>query len=154
MHQNPLTKLFQKGFTCLHANTFLFTIAHCFKSKNYVNLMVGSKQPSAVFLTADEAENHCYAGCSIWKLTSADNGLNPDAVIVGIGSELTFEIIAAAYLLKKRVPELRVRIVSVTDLMILAAESVHPHALKDDSFNSLFGEDIPCTSTIMATRLS
>jgi xylulose-5-phosphate/fructose-6-phosphate phosphoketolase len=125
------------------ANTFLSTIAHCFKSKNYVNLMVGSKQPSAVFLTADEAENHCRAGGSIWKFASTDNGLNPDVVIVGIGSELTFEVIAAAYLLKKRVPELRVRVVNVTDLMILAAESVHPHALKDDSFNSLFGEDVP-----------
>jgi phosphoketolase len=59
------------------------------------------------------------------------------------GSELTFEVVAAAYLLKKRVPELRARIVNVTDLMIIAAESLHPHVLKDDSFNSLFGEDVP-----------
>ena len=64
-------------------------------------------------------------------------------MIVGVGSELTFEVIAAAYLFKKRVPELRVRVVNVTDLMILAAGSVHPRALKDDSFNSLFGEDVP-----------
>jgi xylulose-5-phosphate/fructose-6-phosphate phosphoketolase len=64
-------------------------------------------------------------------------------VIVAIGSELTFEVIAAAHLLKKRVPELRVRVVNVADLIILAAESVHPHALKDDSFNSLFGEEVP-----------
>lgn len=69
--------------------------------------------------------------------------ISPDVVLVGIGSELTFEVVAAAYLLKKRVPELRARIVNVTDLMILAAESLHPHALKDDSFNSLFGEDVP-----------
>jgi xylulose-5-phosphate/fructose-6-phosphate phosphoketolase len=64
-------------------------------------------------------------------------------VIIGIGSELTFEVIAAAYLLKKMVPELRVRVINVTNLMILTAESVHPHALKDDSFNSLFGEGVP-----------
>ena len=123
------------------ANTFLSTVAHCFKSKNYVNLMVGSKQPSAVFLSADEAENHCRAGGSIWKFASTDDGLNPDVVLVGIGSEITFEVIAAAYLLKKRVPELRVRVVNVTDLMILGAESTHPHALTDTDFDALFTED-------------
>jgi xylulose-5-phosphate/fructose-6-phosphate phosphoketolase len=64
-------------------------------------------------------------------------------VIVGIGPELTFEVIAAAYLLKKKASELRVRVVNVTDLMTLAAKSLHPYALKDDSFNSLFGEDVP-----------
>jgi xylulose-5-phosphate/fructose-6-phosphate phosphoketolase len=125
------------------ANTFLSTIAHCFQSKNYVNLMVGSKQPSAVFLSADEAENHCRAGGSVWKFASTDNGLDPDVVLVGIGSELTFEVIAAAYLLKKRVPELRVRVVNVTDLMILGAQSTHPHALADYDFDSLFTEDVP-----------
>ena len=125
------------------ANTFLSTIAHCFQSKNYVNLMVGSKQPSAVFLSADEAENHCRAGGSVWKFASVDEGLNPDVVIVGIGSELTFEVIAAAYLLKKKVPELRVRVVNVTDLMILGAESSHPHALTDNDFDALFTEDVP-----------
>lgn len=125
------------------ANTFLSTIAHCFRSKNYVNLMVGSKQPSAVFLSADEAENHCRAGGSIWKFASTDNGLDPDVVLVGIGSELTFEVIAAAHLLKKKVPELRVRVVNVTDLMILGAVSTHPHALSDDTFDSLFTKDVP-----------
>jgi xylulose-5-phosphate/fructose-6-phosphate phosphoketolase len=125
------------------ANTFLSTVAHCFRSKNYVNLMVGSKQPSAVFLSADEAETHCRAGGSIWKFASTDNGLNPDVVIAGIGSELTFEVIAAAYLLRKKVPELRVRVVNVTDLMILGTESSHPHALTDNDFDALFTEDVP-----------
>ena len=125
------------------ANSFLSTIAHCLQSKNYVNLMVGSKQPSAIFLSADEAENHCRAGGSVWKFASVDDGLNPDVVIVGIGSELTFEVIAAAYLLKNKVPELRVRVVNVTDLMILGAESSHPHALTDNDFDSLFTEDVP-----------
>lgn len=125
------------------ANTFLSTVAHCFHSKNYVNLMVGSKQPSAVFLSADEAENHCQAGGSVWTFASTDNGLNPDVVIAGIGSELTFEVIAATYLLRKMVPELRVRVVNVTDLMILGAESSHPHALTNNDFDALFTEDVP-----------
>ena len=125
------------------ANTFLSTMAHCFESKNYVNLMVGSKQPSAVFLSADEAENHCRAGASIWKFASTEGGINPDVVLVGIGSELTFEVIAAAYLLRKKCPELRVRVVNVTDLMILGAHSAHPHAMSDADFDSLFTETMP-----------
>ena len=125
------------------ANTFLSTMAHCLQSRNYVNLMVGSKQPSAVFLSADEAENHCRAGASIWKFASTDEGLDPDVVIVGIGAELTFEVIAAAALLKEKVPELRVRVVNVTDLMILGKDTSHPHGLTDEAFNSLFTEDVP-----------
>jgi xylulose-5-phosphate/fructose-6-phosphate phosphoketolase len=125
------------------ANTFLSTMAHCLRSKNYVNLMVGSKQPSAVFLSAEEAENHCRAGASVWKFASSDGGLNPDVVLVGIGSELTFEVIAAAAILRKKVPELRVRVINVTDLMILGTESSHPHALSNDDFDALFTEDAP-----------
>jgi xylulose-5-phosphate/fructose-6-phosphate phosphoketolase len=123
------------------ANTFLSTMTHCLQSKNYVNLMVGSKQPSAVFLSADEAENHCRAGASVWKNFSTDSGLDPDVVLVGIGAELTFEIIAAADLLRQKVPELRVRVVNVTDLMILGASSSHPHGLTDEAFNALFTDD-------------
>ncbi|EXJ60635.1 hypothetical protein A1O7_04788 [Cladophialophora yegresii CBS 114405] len=125
------------------ANTFLSTMAHCLQSKNYVNLMVGSKQPSAVFLSADEAENHCRAGASVWKFASTADGLNPDIVLVGIGAELTFEVIAAADILRSEIPDLRVRVVNVTDLMILGAFSSHPHALTDDAFDALFTEDIP-----------
>ncbi|KIV93072.1 hypothetical protein PV10_04317 [Exophiala mesophila] len=125
------------------ANTFLSTMAHCLQSKSYVNLMVGSKQPSAVFLSADEAENHCRAGASVWKFASTDDGLNPDVILVGIGAELTFEVIAAADLLRKKAPALRVRVVNVTDLMILGASSSHPHALSDDAFDALFTSDVP-----------
>lgn len=125
------------------ANTFLSAFAHCLQSKNYVNLMVGSKHPSPVFLSPDEAENHCRAGGSIWKFASTDDGLNPDVVLVGIGAELTFEVIQAANLLKKRIPEIRIRVINVVDLMILDAESTHPHALTDDGFDSLFTADIP-----------
>lgn len=125
------------------ANCFLSTMAHCLQSKNYVNLMVGSKQPSAIFLSAEEAAKHCQAGGSIWPSFSTDGGLNPDVVLVGIGAELTFEVIAAADLLRQRVPELRVRVVNVTDLMILEPSTSHPHGLTKEAFDSLFTEDRP-----------
>ena len=121
------------------ANTFLSTLDRCMKSKNYVNLMVGSKQPSAVLLSADEAENHCRAGASVWRFASTDEGLNPDVV----GTELTFEVIAAAMLLKVKAPGIRIRVVNVTDLMIPGAESSHPHSLTEDDFDSLFTADVP-----------
>ncbi|KAF2106912.1 putative phosphoketolase [Lophiotrema nucula] len=123
------------------ANCFLSTLAHCLHSKNYVNLMVGSKQPSPVFLSPKEAEKHCRAGASVWEFASTDKGLNPDVVLVGIGAELTFEVVKAAELLRELVPELRVRVVNVTDLMVLETQGIHPHSLTNETFDSLFTED-------------
>lgn len=125
------------------ANTFLSTLAHCLRSKNYVNLMVGSKQPMPVFLDVEEAEKHCQAGASVWKFASTDDGLKPDVVLVGIGTELTFEVICAASILRRLCPALRVRVVNVTDLMILESETLHPHALSNEEFDSLFTADRP-----------
>ncbi|KAJ5267029.1 hypothetical protein N7478_009837 [Penicillium angulare] len=124
-------------------NSFLTTLHHCLKSKNYINLMVGSKQPTPVYLTPEEAENHCRAGASVWKFCSTDDGLNPDVVLVGIGVELTFEVIAAAALLRERAPELRVRVLNVTDLMILDNAGAHPHSLSTEAFDNLFTPDRP-----------
>ncbi|KAI0267712.1 phosphoketolase [Gloeopeniophorella convolvens] len=123
------------------ANCFLSTMAHCLRSRDYINLMVGSKQPTPVWLSAEEADRHCIAGASIWKFASVDEGVNPDVVLVGVGVEVTFEVIAAAALLKKYAPALRVRVVNVTDLMILGATGTHPHALSDFDFDSLFTAD-------------
>lgn len=123
------------------ANCFLSTLAHCLRSKNYVNLMVGSKQPSAVFLSPKEADSHCRAGASVWEFASTDKGLNPDVVLVGIGAELTFEVVKAAELLRELIPELRVRVVNVTDLMVLETEGLHPHSLTNEDFDSLFTPD-------------
>ncbi|TAQ87917.1 hypothetical protein B7494_g3754 [Chlorociboria aeruginascens] len=125
------------------ANTFLSTIAHCLRSQDYVNLMVGSKQPQPVFLSVDEAERHCQAGASIWKFASVDDGLHPDVVLVGIGSELMFETVVAASVLRRLVPALRVRVLNVTDLMILEANTIHPHSLSEDEFSALFTKDKP-----------
>lgn len=105
--------------------------------------MVGSKQPTPVYLSPEEAENHCRAGATIWKFCSTDNGINPDVVLVGIGVELMFEVIAAAALLRKLAPDLRVCVVNVTDLMILENEGLHPHALSTEAFDALFTPDKP-----------
>jgi len=123
------------------ANCFLSTIAHCINSKNYVNLMVGSKHPTAVWLSPEEAEIHSRAGASVWRFCSTDEGLRPDVVLVGIGTEVTFEVIAAAALLREIAPELRVRVVNVADLMVLGPFGSHPHALSDDDFDHLFTKD-------------
>lgn len=105
--------------------------------------MVGSKQPQPVFLSIEEADEHCQAGASIWKFASTDDGLDPDVVLVGIGSELTFEVVAAAAILRRMCPALRVRVVNVTDLIILESETLHPHSLTNDEFSALFTADRP-----------
>ncbi|KAH8111230.1 phosphoketolase [Phellopilus nigrolimitatus] len=148
-HQNPsfigavlnLKPTLARVYLPPDANCFLSTIAHCLRSRNYINLMVGSKQPTPVWLSAAEADAHCVAGASVWKFASTDGGLKPDVVLVGIGVELTFEVIAAAALLRKEVPALRMRVVNVTDLMILGPERSHPHALTDADFVALFTAD-------------
>ncbi|KAJ6262541.1 hypothetical protein Dda_3352 [Drechslerella dactyloides] len=121
------------------ANCILTTLHHCLNSKNYVNLVVASKHPTPIYLSPDEAQSHCQAGATIWKFASADDGINPDVVLCAIGTETTFEVISAALMLRQRVPELRVRVVNVTDLMVLNKN--HSHSLDDDGFASLFTED-------------
>lgn len=105
--------------------------------------MVGSKQPQPVFLSVEEADKHCQAGASVWKFASTEEGINPDVTLVGIGSEVMFEVIVAASILRRLAPSLRVRVVNVTDLMILEAETLHPHSLSNDEFSSLFSADRP-----------
>lgn len=123
------------------ANCFLSTVSHCLSSKNYVNLIIGSKQPTPVYLSPKEAASHCRDGASVWKFASSTE--TPDVVLVGIGVEVTFETIACAALLGTICPSLKVRVVNVTDLMILLPESQHPHALSKDKFRDLFTEDRP-----------
>lgn len=123
------------------ANCFLSTMKHCLESRDYTNLMVGSKQPTPVFLSPEEADEHCRRGASVWKFASTDEGTKPDIVLVGIGTEVTFEVVAAAALLRKLAPQLRVRVINVTDLMILGPTGSHPHALLDEQFLDLFTPD-------------
>ena len=105
--------------------------------------MVGSKQAQPVFLSVEEADSHCRAGASVWKFASTDNGLDPDVVLVGIGAELTFEVIEAAAMLRRTAPDLRVRVVNVTDLMVLGLEGSHPHSLTHEDFDALFTAERP-----------
>ncbi|KAM7185808.1 D-xylulose 5-phosphate/D-fructose 6-phosphate phosphoketolase [Rhypophila sp. PSN 637] len=132
------------------ANCFLSTVHHCLHSKNKTNLIIGSKQPTAVYLSQEEADEHCRLGASVWHFASskdsegpAQSTSNPDVVLVGIGVELTFEVIKAAELLRTVCPALRIRVINVTDLMILIAESKHPHALPQDKFEELFTANKP-----------
>ncbi|BFZ56827.1 hypothetical protein PYCC9005_003875 [Savitreella phatthalungensis] len=124
------------------ANTFLSSVAHCLRSKNYANLLVGSKQPKPVFLSADEADAHCRAGASVWKFCSTDDGLDPDVVLCGIGSEMTLEVVSAASILRRLAPALRVRVVNVNDLMVLG-QNEHPHSFSETTFEALFTTDRP-----------
>ncbi|KAK1763466.1 D-xylulose 5-phosphate/D-fructose 6-phosphate phosphoketolase [Phialemonium atrogriseum] len=126
------------------ANCFLSTINHCLRSKNYTNLVIGSKQPTAVYLSPSEAAEHCRQGASIWHFASSeDEKTDPDVVLVGIGVEVNFEVVKAAELLRTLCPALRVRVINVTDLMILAPESRHPHALSRARFREMFTADRP-----------
>lgn len=148
-HQNPaligafiaLPRHVARIYFPAEANSSVSVIAHCLRSKNYVNLIVGSKHETQTWLTPNEAERGCVAGASVWTKYSTDEGLNPDVVLVGIGVEVTHEVLAASVLLRNA--GVRVRVVNVVDLMILGEEGQHPHALSHASFDSLFTTDRP-----------
>ncbi|KAI8364734.1 phosphoketolase [Radiomyces spectabilis] len=124
------------------ANCMLSTLDHCLKSKNYVNLIISAKNPMPVWLSsAKRVEEHCRAGVSVWSEFSTDGGRDPDVVLVGCGVETTFEVIAAAALLRKDCPKLRVRVVNVTDLMVLGF--THSHRLTTAEFDAIFTKDKP-----------
>nr|WRH23617.1 phosphoketolase [Naematelia aurantialba] len=148
-HQNPgligsfisLPRHLARVYLPADANTSVSTMDHCLRSKNNVNLVVGSKNPTRTWLSVEEAERHCIAGASVWTRFSTDQGVNPDVVLVGVGVEVTFEVIAAAALLRNE--GIRVRVVNINDLLILGEKGDHPHALTQDSFDSLFTTDKP-----------
>lgn len=123
------------------ANCLLSTLDHCLRGIDHVNLMIANKHPSPNWLSWEEAVAHCRAGASIWHWASTDEGIEPDVVLVGIGDITTVEVLAAADLLNRDEPSLRVRVVNVTDLLILEHESLHPHGLDDDLFEALFTAD-------------
>jgi len=123
-------------------NTLLSVADHCLRSRNYVNLIVAGKQPSPTWLDMDAAVAHCTAGLGIWDWASNDAG-SPDVVMACAGDVPTLEILAAVSLLRERVPDLRIRVVNVMDLMALQPSSEHPHGLADEDFDALFTTDKP-----------
>lgn len=125
------------------ANCLLSVTDHCLRSRNYVNVVVAGKQPAPVWLTMDEAIKHCSAGLGIWKWASNDRGGEPDVVMVGCGDVPTLEILAAVDLIRRHIPELKVRVINVVNLMKLQPPSEHPHGLSDPDFDALFTKDKP-----------
>ena len=125
------------------ANCLLSVTDHCLRSRNYVNLIDAGKQPELQWLDMDSAVEHCTAGVGIWKWASNDGNSNPDVVMACAGDVATQEILAATSLLRKHVPDLRIRVVNVVDLMTLQPSSEHPHGLDDDAFDALFTTDRP-----------
>jgi xylulose-5-phosphate/fructose-6-phosphate phosphoketolase len=125
------------------ANCLLSVADHCLRSRGYVNVIVAGKQPAPQFLTIGEAIAHCTRGIGIFEWASNDDGVEPDVVLGCAGDVPTLETVAAAALLREHLPELRVRVVNVVDLMRLESETEHPHGLSDRDFDALFTTDQP-----------
>jgi xylulose-5-phosphate/fructose-6-phosphate phosphoketolase len=120
------------------ANCLLSVADHCLRSRHYVNVIVAGKQPALQFLPMEDAILHCTRGVGIWDWASNDDSGEPDVVLACCGDVPTLETLAAAGILRERLPELKVRVVNVVDLMRLEPESEHPHGLPDHEFDSLF----------------
>jgi xylulose-5-phosphate/fructose-6-phosphate phosphoketolase len=125
------------------ANTLLSVADHCLRSRDYVNVIVAGKQPSPCWFSMDEAVLHCTRGIGVLPWASSDAGTNPDVVLACAGDVPTLETLAATALLREHLPELKVRVVNVVDLMRLQPDSEHPHGLPDREFDSLFTVDRP-----------
>ncbi|MGC4876135.1 phosphoketolase family protein [Micromonospora sp. DT43] len=125
------------------ANTLLSTMDHCLRSRHYINVVVAGKQPSPNWLTMDEAIQHTRRGLGIWEWASSDGGSEPDVVLACCGDVPTLETLAATELLREHLPELKVRLVNVVDLMRLQPDTEHPHGLPDNEFDTIFTADRP-----------
>jgi len=150
-HQGPgfINSLLNKKGSILRiylppdANTLVSTVDHCLRSTDYINLIVATKQPMPQWLSMDEAVAHCAAGASVWSWASTAGGQEPDLILAAAGNVPTRETLAAAELLRRDLPGLRVRVVNVTDLMALGTRKHHPHGLTASAFDDLFTADRP-----------
>ncbi|WP_029252238.1 phosphoketolase family protein [Paraoerskovia marina] len=125
-------------------NTLLSTYDHCLRSKQYVNVVVAGKQPAPDFLTMDQAVAHCTRGLGIWDWAGTETeGEEPDVVLGCAGDVPTLEVLAAADILRREIPELKVRVVNVVDLMRMQDAKEHPHGLSDSDFDTIFTPDKP-----------
>jgi xylulose-5-phosphate/fructose-6-phosphate phosphoketolase len=125
------------------ANTLLSVADHCLRSRHYVNVIVAGKQPALNYLSMDQAILHCTRGIGIWDWASTDGDAEPDVVLACCGDVPTLETLAAAGMLRQHLPDLKVRVVNVVDLMRLQPPSVHPHGLPDVEFDALFTTSRP-----------
>ncbi|OBI74796.1 phosphoketolase [Mycobacterium sp. E740] len=124
------------------ANTLLSVADHCLRSRQYINVIVAGKQPALTYLDMDDAIAHCTRGLGIWQWASNTTG-EPDVVLACAGDIPTLETVAAADILRRRLPELKVRVVNVVDIMRLQPDSEHPHGLSARDFDSIFTQDKP-----------
>ena len=125
------------------ANCLLSVMDHCFRSKHYVNIIVAGKHPSPQWLSVEEAVSHCNRGIGIWTWASSDKDMEPDVVMACAGDVPTLETMAAVAILREKLPELKVRVVNVVDLMKLQPETEHPHGLSNADFDTLFTKAKP-----------
>jgi xylulose-5-phosphate/fructose-6-phosphate phosphoketolase len=125
------------------ANCLLSVADHCFRSRSYVNLVVIDKQPQLQWLTMPEAEAHCARGADVWSWAGTDDGTaDPDIVLACAGDVVTMETVAAAAILRERLPHFRTRVVNVVDLMTLPRRKDHPHGMDETLFNELFTDHV------------
>ncbi len=125
------------------ANCLVSILDHCFRSRHYVNVIVAGKHPSPQWLSISEAIIHCTKGIGIWEWAGNDKDTRPDVVMACAGDVPTMETLAAVTILRQRLPELKVRVVNVVDLMKLQPHTEHPHGLTDDDFDALFTTKAP-----------
>jgi len=123
------------------ANTLLSVTDHCLRSRNYVNVVVAGKQPAPQWLAMDAAVKHCAAGLGVWEWASSDKGAEPDVVMACCGDVPTLETLAAVDLLRQHLPEVKVRVVNVVNLMKLQPAKEHSHGLTDEEFDAIFTTD-------------
>jgi xylulose-5-phosphate/fructose-6-phosphate phosphoketolase len=123
------------------ANCLLSVADHCLRSRNYVNVVVAGKRTMPQWLTMDQAIVHCTEGIGIWEWASNDQGAEPDVVMACCGDTPTLEVLAATSILREHLPELKVRVVNVVDLMKLQPSTEHPHGLSDVDYDSIFTTD-------------
>ncbi|MFA4875175.1 MAG: phosphoketolase family protein [bacterium] len=125
------------------ANCLLSVTDHCLRSRNYVNVIIAGKQPQQQWLNMDAAIKHCTSGIGIWEWASNDMGSEPDVVMACCGDVPALETLAAVELLRQHVPDLKIRVINVVDLMTLQPHEEHPHGLSDKEFDALFTTDKP-----------
>jgi xylulose-5-phosphate/fructose-6-phosphate phosphoketolase len=125
------------------ANCLLSVADHCFRSCNYVNLIVIDKQPQLQWLPLEAARAHCARGASIWEWASRERSGEPDVVLAAAGDVPTLEVVAAAWLMRRHAPDLSVRVVNIVDLMTLPRPASHPHGMDEEAFLALFTRERP-----------
>ncbi len=125
------------------ANCLLSVADHCLRSRDFINVIVAGKQPALQWLDMDAAIKHCTAGIGIWAWASNDQGSEPDVVMAAAGDVPTLEVLAAIALLRRHLPDLKIRMINVVDLMTLQPKGEHPHGLDDKDFDTLFPAGTP-----------